>query len=328
MKIDELVTKRNVVMSYNKNGKSESYLRKMLFETKPHFDRVVSVNLMTSTIDTVSLGDGKISSKIADPNIDLTDVKPGVFDIEKQVTAGEIADFDDKIADRGIDYFSTITQNVNDHLSQICNTLAAKSLAGNYTHKATKGGNMKFNFGVPVTKSFTAQKITAASTILQLSAQTDTMLKEMVDKATSKEDVRILCSTEYYAVICAIVQANPNSGLVQQIDEPGIKINGWYYINDQASYKEVDGTIVNAIPAKGCAMIDKSKKGKVLFCDLGLEAMKNFKGENAKVVSAEGLPFVVAYDVKKGGMLNELFFMAAPVALPCLSKLVHGTDMV
>lgn len=75
-------------------------------------------------------------------------------------------------------------------------------------------------------------------------------------------------------------------------------------------------------------MIDKSKKSKVLFCDLGLEVHKEFKGENSKVVSADGLPFVIAYDIKKGGMLNELFFMAAPVAVPCLSKIVHGTNVV
>lgn len=329
MEFDTLKRKRSVVLAYDKTNKTQSYLRKYCYETKNHFQHFVSVDMLASTIDTLTLGDGKISVRIADPDKELSDVYPGIVDIVDEITSMEIADYDDENDNQVEGFMAMKQQKVVDHISELANTLCCKGLDGSYKHKATSGANWNFNFGTAIKKT-ASKKITASSTVLELSAQTEEQAKEMLDPPTSKEQVRILCSTEYYGIICKIADANSESVLVQQIDEPGIKINGWYYINDQATYKEVKtkdqttGALVNAVPPNGSIMIDKSVKSKFLLCDLALKLTSKFTSENKEVVSGGGLPYMIAYDTKKGGLLLEATYICAPIAVPCLTKIVHG----
>jgi len=327
MEIFNLLAPRNVVMAFNKTTKRESYLRKMCFDTKSHYDTKVSVDIIRNIIDTVTLGDGKESTKIKDVELDLTNVEPGVFDLSDEFTTLEIDKFDQNRPHEFGGFLQMKIQNVADYLGQLCNTLACKSISGNYKHKSTMGSTYNFKFGTPVSV-VPKTKINSQSNIFDLSTQAEEMAEEMINKVTSKEDVRILCSTEYYAQIIRIANDNSESAFVQQIDENGIKMNGWYYINDQATYKDTDKKLYNAVPAGGCVMIDKSQKSQVLLCDLALDKISKLKKENSSIITVDGLPFVVAYEITKAGLLITVYYLAAPIAVPRLSHIVVGKELI
>lgn len=327
MEFDTIRKRRVVVESYDKTQKRKSYLREMFFETVEHYQHFVAVNLLTSTIDTLSLGDGKISQKIADPDSELSDIYPGIVDVEDNVTSMEIADYEDDNEEAAIGFMKDKQQNFVSSLSQTADTLCAKSLDGQYVHESTSGAKKRFNFGTPVKLDFTGAKITATSTILELTAQTDIQASEMLDPATSKENLRILCSKNYYKTICKIVEANKNDSMIETIDEPGIKLNGYYYINDQAPYINVDKSKSYAVPENGSIMIDKSIKSKMMFCDMGLKLSKKLKSADSQIIRKAGLPYVIGFEEKKSGFLMNINYLAAPIGVPCLSKIVHGLNM-
>ena len=323
MYLEDLAQPNLTTMAYNQTSLTRSYVKDNIFEIKNHYDTKVSTLIIKTVIDTIVLGDGKKSIRLQNAELDMAFITPGVVDIIQQFTAQEIKNFDNNNLTRPANFLAIILQTVVDTLGQLLTALACKALAGNYKHKSVYGGNYNYKFGTPISKTAT-NKVTANSTILELSAQTDEQSKSMLDQITDKESVRILCSTEYYAIITKIVQANTVPGLVEVIKEPGIKINGWYYINDQAAYIETTGSVVKAVPASGSIMVDISKKGLILFCDLALDATPIKDASNGFVVKVDGIPFVSAYESSKAGLLIDAYYLAAPIAVPRLSKIVHG----
>jgi len=326
MEFETLHKKRNAVMAFDRTQKHKSYLVDTLYDSDNHYQHFISVDELASTIDTLRLGDGKVSLKIADPKRTLTDITPGIFDVIDTMTSVEIKEFDEQNDEQVLGFYAMKQQKVVNSLSRLRHVLCCKALGGTYQHQGP--GETVYEFPVGTAISVTAtNKITATSSILDLTAQTEEQADAMLDPFTSKEDVRILCSKTYYAMICKIVTANKGDAMIQQISEPGVKINGWYYINDQAKYKDADKTEKTAVPEGGSIMVDKSVKSKFRFCDLALSSTKK-TGESAMMVTGGGLPFAMSFDIYKGGFLMDITYMAAPIAIPCLSKIVHGLAQV